>query len=420
MLHSQAPRRLQGRSHSEHRSGAKRIPPKYNRLLDRIFDEFGLIVCGWSGDWDHALRAAVLRMPNRRYTVYWAARGHLAAGAQEVVTHRHARVITISDADGFFSALCQRVQTLEGSHRQNPLSVEPLVNSTKRYLAKPEYRIQLDELVTDEAERLIAQLDAPEFAPHANWSPEEFRARIARYEAATEPLARMAGVLGRWGDGSELPVALDLLRAILAHADQIGSGMNGWLNIRSYPAVLVFTAYALGLTRAGRWRALHELFSAPLVRQNDDPHRVVEALFLWSWKGGENSQWQQLEGLDRHKTALNDHLLTVFSGWATSFVGVAPDFELLFERFEMLASLAYLEATETADIKAALAAPNNWTWMPVGRSGWHSGVRDRLTKEIQTESMTKVLLEAGFARASKEHLELWLANFGRIAGKMRW
>jgi hypothetical protein len=28
-------------------------PDGYNRLLDRIFDEHGLIICGWSGEWDH-------------------------------------------------------------------------------------------------------------------------------------------------------------------------------------------------------------------------------------------------------------------------------------------------------------------------------------------------------------------------------
>lgn len=35
-------------------------PAEYDTLLDRIFDEYGLIVCGWSGEWDHALRAALL------------------------------------------------------------------------------------------------------------------------------------------------------------------------------------------------------------------------------------------------------------------------------------------------------------------------------------------------------------------------
>jgi len=397
-------------------------PPEYDRLLDRIFDEFGLIVCGWSGEWDHALRATVLRMPNRRYSVYWAARGQLGSGAQELVDHRRARIVTISDADSFFSALWQRVQTLEQSHRQNPLSVELLVNSTKRYLAKPEYRIQLDALFTEEAERLVAQLEAPELTPQGNWSPEEFRDRIRRYESLTEPLARMAGVLGRWGDGTELPIVLDLLRAVRAHADKADGGLTVWLNIRSYPAVLIFTAYGLGLTRAGRWQVLHAFLSGELARRHDDPERAVEAFFLWSWQGGENSQWQLLEGLEHHKTALSDHLFAVLSSWARSFVGVSPDFELLFERFEMLASLCFLEATESEEIKSALAnpSPQSWVWMPVGRSGWHTDVRKRLTKEIQAESLSKALLDAGFARGSKEHLELWLANFDRITGRMRW
>jgi hypothetical protein len=52
-----------------------KYPKKYDALLDRIFDEHGLVVCGWSGNWDHALRSAFLRAPNRRYPVFWAA-GH--------------------------------------------------------------------------------------------------------------------------------------------------------------------------------------------------------------------------------------------------------------------------------------------------------------------------------------------------------
>ena len=34
-------------------------PHALNRLLDRIFDEFGLVVCGWSAAWDGALRDAL-------------------------------------------------------------------------------------------------------------------------------------------------------------------------------------------------------------------------------------------------------------------------------------------------------------------------------------------------------------------------
>jgi hypothetical protein len=53
--------------------------PELDTLLDRIIDEHGLIVCGWSGDWDPALRAAITRAPNRRYPMFWASRGQMGA-----------------------------------------------------------------------------------------------------------------------------------------------------------------------------------------------------------------------------------------------------------------------------------------------------------------------------------------------------
>lgn len=68
-------------------------------------------------------------------------RSSIRASAQELIDHRRARVITAADADGFFSGLQQRIETLEQTRQQNPESVELLVNSAKRYLAKPEYRI---------------------------------------------------------------------------------------------------------------------------------------------------------------------------------------------------------------------------------------------------------------------------------------
>jgi hypothetical protein len=95
-------------------------PAKYGRLLDRIFDEHGLIICGWSGEWDQALRAALLRAPNRRYALYWATRGGLKDSAKEIADHRRARLVTITDADSFFSGLNRRVETLEQTHPQNP------------------------------------------------------------------------------------------------------------------------------------------------------------------------------------------------------------------------------------------------------------------------------------------------------------
>jgi hypothetical protein len=395
-------------------------PPQYDALLDRIFDEYGLIVCGWSGEWDHALRAAFLRSPNRRYPVYWAARGKLSDGAQELVDHRHARIIPITGADSFFRGLRERVETLSQSQRQNPLSTELLVNSAKRYLAKSEHRIQLDELFAQETERLTAFLDSKTFAPDPPWGQAVFRSRVRKYESITEPLARMAGVLGRWGDDSELPIVLDIIRSLYRHAEKMGAGLTLYLNIRSYPTLLVFTAYGLGLTRAERWSALHRLFSSTIDSQYSQPKRAIETLFLWSWKGTEGDAWKQIEGLERMKTPLSDHLLALFSEWSRSFAGLTPDFVLMFERFELLGSLAHLEKYKKQEVQAELTNPDGLAHMPVGRAAWHNLNRDKLVAEIEADPTKAALIKAGFAHGDPDFMRLFITNFKRIAAHIRF
>ena len=45
--------------------------PEKDELLDVIFDEYGLIVCGWSANSDVALRNALYRAKSRRYSTYY-------------------------------------------------------------------------------------------------------------------------------------------------------------------------------------------------------------------------------------------------------------------------------------------------------------------------------------------------------------
>ncbi|QBM29321.1 SIR2 family protein [Hydrogenophaga pseudoflava] len=397
-------------------------PDSYNRLLDRIFDEHGLIICGWSGEWDHALRAAFLRAPNRRYPIYWTARGALGSGAQELAVHRSAKTIQITGADEFFQTLQQRVETLEQSQRQNPASVELLVNSAKRYLSKPEHRIQLDELLSQATEWLMVELDDQRFSAQGQWSQEEFRHRVQQYKAAAEPLTRIAGVLGRWGDGDELNTVLDIVRGLYVHAEKVGNGLTVWLGLRSYPTVLVFTAYGVGLTRSHRWKTLHEFLVAPWPREYRDAKRTVSMLLLGAWKGERNDLWSELDGLHNHKTAFSDHMFDVMNEWRSSFAGVSAEFELIYERFETLAALAYLEEDSEATLEQALAnTPRGlFAHMPVGRVGWHEASATTLLQELQSEAVITELLNAGFAYKSRRFLELFVENLKRYVSKMSW
>lgn len=395
-------------------------PTQFNALLDRIFDEHGLVISGWSGEWDHALRAALLRAPNRRYQVYWTTRNKLTSGTQEIADHRGARVIQISDADKFFTALRERVETLAQDHRQNPLSVDLLANSAKRYLAKAEYRIQLDDLFAEETKNVLNRIEGDDFTPQGPWNRDSFRTRVRKYETATEGLARMTGVLGRWGDDSELPLVLNIIGTLWTHAENVGGGLVTYLNVRSYPALLVFTAYGLGLTCAERWSALHKLFSTTVRTRHGQTVRMIDSLFLWAWKGTDENAWKQLEGLDNKKTPLSESLLALFAEWGKTFIGLVPDFERMYECFELFGSLAFLESHDKASLKEQLADAQAFAWTPVGRIGWHGSNADRLLEEVKADPLKTALLTAGFARGDPEFFDLAVEDFRRIASQMRW
>ena len=174
-------------------------------------------------------------------------------------------------------------------HRQSPISTELFVNSTKRYLAKPEYRISLDELFEAETDRLKAALTVAPFSVQSGFSDDDFRTRVGKYAAYTEPLAKMTGVVGRWGDDATHTMIVDVLCSVYESSMQPSGGNTFWLNLRAYPVVLLFTAYGLGLTRASRWVKLHELLSEQITTESGNPIRVVDELFLWAWQGADNN-----------------------------------------------------------------------------------------------------------------------------------
>jgi hypothetical protein len=94
-------------------------PEPYVELLDRVLDEHGLVVSGWSGDWDHALRMAFMRARSRRYPTYWTAMGTPGDGAMELIRQRRAHVVEVQGADAFFTSLQRNVETLEATRKEN-------------------------------------------------------------------------------------------------------------------------------------------------------------------------------------------------------------------------------------------------------------------------------------------------------------
>lgn len=82
-------------------------------LLDRIIDEYGFIVCGWSAAWDTALRRAFERSKGRRYTTYWADIVPPGEHASRLIELLHGEFVQVKGADSFFTDLVDKLKSLE-------------------------------------------------------------------------------------------------------------------------------------------------------------------------------------------------------------------------------------------------------------------------------------------------------------------
>lgn len=397
--------------------------PALDACLDRIFDEHGLVICGWSADWDEALRAAISRAPNRRFSLFWAARGRPSETALDLIRQRGGRTIPIDDADSFFDALQQRVEVQSSISRTHPLSVDLLVATAKRYLARPEHRIQLADLVWGEVKRVQALAMSEGLTPAGTWSPEEFRRRVAAYEALYEPLLRVAFALGRWGDGTELPMAAELLQALAVEPE--GGGVVSFLRLSTYPGVLIFTAYGLGAAQAGRLKALKAWFDVPLRKgRRTTTASASETLFLQFWDGGEKQLWQNLEGLEKRLAPLSDHLFEVFAQTCQGEFLTLSDLEFAFEWYEILAALHLIALRIDRDtLELTLGGKSgqrDYVYTPLGRAGWDSKNWELLLERIVRPDSQKALLESGFANGDVRFLGLMAQNIRKSIDHFNW
>lgn len=366
-----------------------------NRLLDRIFDEYGLVVCGWSADYDTALRAALERCQNHRFTTYWTSRGDLGDAAQRMVSLRRAQIIPIRDAETFFSNLAEKVSALEMYSRPHPLSSKLAVASLKKHLTNGN-RIRLHDLVMTEAERVHEEFHA-EYVPHrlGELGPGKQDQKIRRCEALSEILIFMMVTGCYWGEEShEYLWARCLERLATIPGEEHGTTRP---HFGLYPALLSLYAGGLASVASGNYSTFSSLLTRAKIRQLHEDQPLV--LIVSPGAVMDERDAQTLPGMERHYTPLNDHLYSLLREPLKAFLPEDSRYGRCFDRFEYLMALVHADLREKQ---------GHNIWGPIGRFGW----RDRgypenhISTEIEAEATTMgedwPLLRAGLFDGSVE------------------
>ena len=344
-----------------------------NDLLDRILDEFGLIICGWSGDWDVALRSAILRTTSRRFTTYWAKHGELTDTSQDLIAHRAAQVIPIDTADAFFSDLRDQISAIDRLDQPDADSTAIAVARLKEYLAERKHRIRLADLVDDTVERLVERLSDSSFSAD---QPQEITSetatyRIRAYEAAATRLLHLACVGGRWAEEAHYEVWRRALQSLDSHRSQ--GGLVFWLEMQRYPQTLLLYSFGLGALRGGTLEFLNYILSTPLRDQHNNDQLAVQILPPMRLFSRGDRPMRILEGMERRRFPLNDWIHDSLQTVASIVIPGKPQFTLAFDKLEVLIALAFAHRGESF-IDG---------WMPVGAFHYRHENLNRIMQEIR-------------------------------------
>ena len=335
--------------------------PRMDMYLDRILDEFGLIVCGWSGDWDPALRAAFERCKSRRYTTSWATFGAPGARAESLISLRGAQVISIAGADHFFESLADKVTSLAELGTATPLSIATAVASLKRYVAEDRHRVRLGDLLTEETNR-VARHVREDFPLQGGPAPtmEAAALRIRKMDAATEIIRALYFHGSRLAAASQESIFLRPL-ALLTPPEDV-AGYTFWIDMARYPMVSILYSGALGALVSQNWGLLRKLLTLR-YRSNGRERIACDRLVAISALPTEAAN--ALFNPQRRHTAASDHLADLLTPVAAE---LHPDPQLLFDELEVWVALAHLDV-----VRDLSAAP---IWMPPGRFGWRGRFHD--------------------------------------------
>lgn len=253
-----------------------KYPPALRTLLKQVLEEYGLVICGWSAQWDDALRQAIAAARNRRYLTFWTARlGNLSEEAKRLIALRSAVTIDISSADDFWPTVLDRLVGLEKFDRRHPVSVAARVEEAKRYIPDNGARIALYDLISSEMEAAYESLFSVDDLS-ASPEPSLYLTKIESYEAKLELLERLVVTGTRWAD----PVHDDLwIRTIerIGNPPSVkpGSFYETWELLQYYPAARLLYCGGIGALLARRYDLLWRLLTVPQLQQPREPQGAL-------------------------------------------------------------------------------------------------------------------------------------------------
>jgi SIR2-like protein len=369
---------------------------RIDQLLDQILDGFGLIVCGWSAEWDPALRAAIERCPNRRYAIFWTALDEPGDAARKLIELRAAKLVRIESADRFFDDLAEKIASLAEAATPNPADVQMAIALAKRYLPDERHRIRLHDLILAEARESQSRLIDIEGTFQGGGLNMEAEAQ--KRETACEKLLQLLAICGFHARGDQRTLLRGGAEVIAASLYPTQGGRP------LHPLLLYSSAMAIYATSLAAIAAAQEATAAEMLMARADvwhgiQGRVLPLLARSDFNFGEMAQ----PNGQRIYAPISQFIFDRCKRFVVSLFVDAGAFELAYDRFEYIQALiAWDERDRNA---ASQFYYGRWMW----KASWSTlrglpDMRQIVASEIERAGNSWAYLQPNLFNGSLERL----------------
>lgn len=232
-------------------------PEPWQRLLTQVFNEYGLLISGWSADWDRALVRSLESTP-RRYPLYWDSRSSKGAAARNLLTQHGGHIVESESADALFTDLLASIEALQRL-AEPPLTTAMAVARLKRALPDPLRRIELHDLVMSSADPAVRSLAE---IPETTNTIAALDDTLSHLDEASKPCLTLLVHTVRYDDGTHTKLLISVLQRLLDARRRVIS-IPAFDNLQHYPALLVLRAMSIEAVRVGHDDLFVELLVTP-------------------------------------------------------------------------------------------------------------------------------------------------------------
>lgn len=402
--------------------------PVTDGLLDKIFDEYGLVVCGWSGASDTALKDALRRARSRRYGTYWVSRGEPAEATRRMAESLNGAIVKSEDADKFFAAIEEKVAALESLQEGDPLSPAMAVATVKRYLEEDRYRIRLRDFVAEQASCLKESLFCRDRFPidqqvAEKELPDRVRERLRSYDVLCEPALKVLVTGAYWARGDQTPQFAALFRAAASPHHNYSTFFEYWQDLDLYPALRLLYGVGIASSLAQNWDLLR-ILSREVTVVDPSSYGPHQAAFVLD--GGYLSR--NLLRPDRtslvfpkqgYYLPLTEYLHKTLEEPLREYAVDRADYYEAFEEFEILLSLTSMNVGPTSRPESAEPPRGRFAYAP--NHGVGETTYERLKREATEQGACWSPIRAGLIEADTEALGIYFESMdGMIRNTRRW